>query len=157
MESEELEFLVESNAIEGVFSVGAWADALRAWIYAKNKSDEITIETVKGIHYQLLRRIDSQIAGKIRKIPIYVGSSACILPENIPRRLSYWCDKYSKPSNEESIKEGHVEFLNIHPFEDGNGRTGRIIMNLQRIRTGLPILIIHHGQEQQEYYRWFED
>jgi len=53
----------------------------------------------------------------------------------------------------DEIERIHVEFENIHPFEDGNGRVGRILMNLQRIFSGMSVLIIHEGTEQQEYYK----
>ena len=49
----------------------------------------------------------------------------------------------------------HAEFEKIHPFIDGNGRIGRMIMNWQRLKNGLPLLIIRES-EKHEYYRWFE-
>ena len=54
------------------------------------------------------------------------------------------------------IKKLHVDFEKIHPFADGNGRVGRILMNVQMINSGLPLITIHEGIEQQEYYRWFK-
>ena len=48
-------------------------------------------------------------------------------------------------------------FVFIHPFEDGNGRVGRILMNLQMLKLKLPIMVIHEGREQQSYYRWFRE
>lgn len=53
------------------------------------------------------------------------------------------------------MKNHHVEYEIIHPFVDGNGRTGRMFMNWERLKGGLPILVIHEGEEQQEYYKWF--
>jgi hypothetical protein len=61
-----------------------------------------------------------------------------------------------KSTKEVFIKQWHINFEGIHPFEDGNGRIGRILMNLQRLSVGLPILIIHEGEEQFEYYKWFK-
>ena len=58
--------------------------------------------------------------------------------------------------DEETIEQDHIWFEKIHPFEDGNGRTGRILMNIQRLNAGLPLLIIHEGKEQMEYYKWFQ-
>jgi len=59
-------------------------------------------------------------------------------------------------NKEERSKQIHVAFEDIHPFVDGNGRVGRILYNIHRIKLGLPIHIIHEGEEQKEYYKWFK-
>jgi Fic family protein len=38
--------------------------------------------------------------------------------------------------------EAHLRFVSIHPFRDGNGRTGRLLMNLLLLRTGYPIVVV---------------
>lgn len=42
----------------------------------------------------------------------------------------------------ESILDAHIQFERIHPFSDGNGRTGRLLMNYSLLREGFPPLII---------------
>ncbi len=69
------------------------------------------------------------------------------------------------PQAEENTVDGkeryskmlHVEYERIHPFVDGNGRTGRMFMNWWRMKNGLPVLVIHEGEEQMDYYQWFKD
>jgi len=48
----------------------------------------------------------------------------------------------------------HINFEKIHPFIDGNGRIGRMLLNWQRVKLGLPVLVIKES-EKQEYYKWF--
>ena len=127
MNKDELEFLQESNAIEGEYSDEAQEDQMR--------------------------RLEPRIAGACRTCDVYVGGKKCMNPKRIANELWKWC-KYV-PNNEEDVKELHVRFEKIHPFEDGNGRTGRILMNWQRLKLGMPILIIHEGKEQIDYYKWF--
>ena len=46
----------------------------------------------------------------------------------------------------------HVEFILIHPFRDGNGRLGRLLMTIMALQAGLPILKFEHIDENKEYY-----
>jgi hypothetical protein len=52
-------------------------------------------------------------------------------------------------------REAHIRFEHIHPFYDGNGRVGRMLMNWQRLQEGLPILVIK-AKEKEAYYEWFQ-
>ena len=75
------------------------------------------------------------------------------------KKINNWVGNYNSKKekiNYEEIKNFHIDFENLHPFRDGNGRTGRILMNIQMINSNLPLLIIHQGEEQQEYYKWFK-
>ena len=53
-------------------------------------------------------------------------------------------------------KKDRIWFEKNHPFEDGNGRTGRILLNWQRLQYGLPLLIIE-SYKKEEYYKWFDN
>ena len=154
---EETEFLRESNAIEREYSEEALRDAQQAWTMAKLvSSDPMDIHYILGIHRRLLKRLNPEIAGKIRDCPVMIGGDIRNQPkEEIILQLNELCNVI--PKNEEEIKKWHIRFEFIHFAEDGNGRVGRIIMNVQRLKRGLPLLIIHEGKEQQSYYLWFKE
>ncbi len=56
----------------------------------------------------------------------------------------------------ERVANFHLHFENIHPFIDGNGRTGRLIMNLQLIKEGLPAINIKFA-DRKKYYDAFDE
>ena len=157
----EREFLKESNAIEREYSEEALEDSIKAWHWAKNQKRHTKINLIKGIHKRLLKRLNPEIAGKLRKIQVGVmtkeGFKEAIHWTEIKDELNLLCNQGVYPVySENQIKTWHIQFEHIHPFEDGNGRVGRILMNLQRLHEDLEILIIHTGKEQQEYYKWFK-
>ena len=154
MTEEELtEFLVQSNYIENERTQQAHDDARVAWDYLV-QADELTKFTLKETHKFLLRNLAPDWAGRYRKVNVIVGSRFCTQWEEVPTRIDVLLG--TKPDGWDEIKSWHIAFEWCHPFRDGNGRTGRITMNWQRIKQGLPLLIIHEGEEQQKYYRWFQ-
>ena len=155
---QEVKFLKESNFIEKEYSEEALQDAIHSWNFAKkHKHHKINIDYILKIHFELMNKLDSKIAGKIREVDVWVANRKCLNSKEIKKTLEFWCNGWAKEKSEEGIKEAHVKFEKIHPFEDGNGRVGRILMNIQRLNAGLLILIICEGEEQYEYYKWFEE
>lgn len=150
-----IEFLDHSNRIEGVYGKDSLIDALRAWDCSI--TNPITLNKILTIHKELLLNLNPGIAGKWRDCAVRIGGRICpfLDEKNIIHQMTEWMRKHSKARKESDIKRAHIAFERIHPFRDGNGRVGRIIMNRQRLAAGLPLLVIHEGKEQQEYYDWF--
>lgn len=124
-------------------------------------SEELSKETILLLHQMLIGNIDEGIAGKFRKKGEYVrvGSFIAPAPEHIKRMLEEALIEYS--SNQTSyfvdkIAKFHLQFETIHPFNDGNGRIGRVIINYQLYRLGFPGIIIR-DKEKQIYYNSFKE
>lgn len=169
------EFIKESNAIESEFTDEAFRDAKQAWIMANLCANELNPETgidyILAIHRRLMKRFP-RIAGKIRDVPVMIGGqvrdqSKKEIENELDILLHVWngrgflnyavAEENKQEATEKFIQDWHVRFEKVHPFIDGNGRTGRILMNVQRLMMGLPLLIIHTGPEQYSYYKWFKE
>ncbi len=155
-QKEVVEFLKHSNWIENEHSKEALFDAKYAWQWALENRNEIDLSYILKVHRILLKNLKPDIAGKIRKVNVMVGGRICPNPGQLNRLLITWFDYHKDAKTEEQIKLAHIVFEKIHCFEDGNGRTGRIIYNVQRLKANLPLHIIHQGVEQYEYYKWFK-
>ncbi|MBS3070946.1 Fic family protein [Candidatus Pacearchaeota archaeon] len=158
----ERKLLVENNRVEGEDFFEAHEDAALAWCYAKaERLRPATLNYVKNIHYALMRRLNPEIAGRFREKKVYVGNrDDCSLPGKVKSDMEKWCKEFNlaKKDEDEIIKE-YIRFMKIHPFEDGNGRTGRILMNIQRINNGYGLHIIMRSdkivQGEDDYYGLF--
>ena len=157
------EFILQSNAIENVFSQEAFEDAMDAWEYSKS-IELMQHSDIVELHRLLMKRLNPRIAGKYRTCDVYIDNqhkkyhSTEIFDIALIELTNDMIASFkllSDEEKEEACKKCHILFENIHPFEDGNGRVGRIIYNWHRLQLGLPLHIIHVGDEQYEYYEWF--
>ncbi len=124
-------------------------------------SEELSKETILLFHQMLLGNIDEGIAGRLRKKEEYVriGSFIAPPPEHIERMLEEALIEYSSNNISyfvDKIAKFHLQFETIHPFNDGNGRIGRVIINYQLYRLGFPGIIIR-DKEKQIYYSSFKE
>lgn len=151
------DFLRESNAIEGVFGDEALDDSLKAWKFIEAKS-RIAVKDVLELHRILMIRqpLEEKYKGHLRDIDVYVGRWKAMRPNLLRSVLGDWCARASDYREKRDDKKMHVLYEKIHPFVDGNGRTGRILMNWMRLRQHKPILIIKEAKK-QEYYEWFRE
>ena len=153
--NELIEFLYQSNLIEDEHRAVALVDSISAWTYMEEwaRPNDLTLKDILNIHEYLMYHIDPRIAGKLRGVNVRVGSS--IRPDHtLVYGLINELLREPAPKTEEDIRQWHIKFEEIHPFDDGNGRCGRIIYQWQRKSGGLPIHIIY-AKDKDEYYKWF--
>lgn len=155
------EFLKESNYIEREYSDIALQDSIKAWDFAYKNKDAITLEHVLKIHKLLACHLRPDIAGKIRTCDVYIGGkrkvfiSEELIKSELLMKVCFEMLTRGIEDKESWTKQIHIVFENIHPFEDFNGRIGRILWQIHRLRLGLPILIIKE-KEKDKYYKWFK-
>jgi len=164
------EFIRESNAIEGVYGEEQFEDAKQAWKTLEQHTF-ISPHLIKEIHGILMQNRGAwsepdfmkKYISKFRDCPVYIGGHEAMNSDLIPEAIQNWCYHMntSKEKDEVKSKELHVEYESIHPFIDGNGRTGRMFMNWWRLQRGMGVLVIHadwpdQEGEQANYYKWFK-
>ena len=125
------------------------------------KDSELKEELIMQIHQMLMGGIDDSIAGRFRSVGEYVrvGTHIAPAPEHVERMLENVLIDYTSDLNAyflDKIALFHLKFESIHPFCDGNGRLGRIIINFQLLQLGLPSIIIRNS-EKERYYQAFRD
>lgn len=135
----------------------------RVFEYIRNKtsSDDIGEELVLFLHKMLISGINDEIAGRFRKPGEYVRVSTHIAPapEHIISMVKSTLVDYSSDHIShflEKIAKFHLEFEHIHPFCDGNGRIGRVLICYQLMRLGFPSIIIR-DKEKHDYYQAFKE
>lgn len=114
------------------------------------KTTELRRSDIFNIHAIVLKSIDSKNAGKYRTVPVYTllkdGSKHTFCePVSIPDRMDDFFSRLFSEKEEHPLiiaAAAHTDFVNIHPFIDGNGRTARLIMNLILFQNGyVPVII----------------
>lgn len=120
-------------------------------------NNELSEADIKNIHAIVLRGIDNENAGKYRTENVIISGASHIPPdaivvpelmEKLIYRYDEWKEKYH-PIVVAALL--HAEFVKIHPFIDGNGRTARLLMNFEAMKNGYPPIIIKK-EERHKYY-----
>src|SRR3972149_6459285 len=129
------------------------------YIREKAKNTDANKEIILFLHKMLITAIRDEIAGRFRIIGEYVrvGSHVAAAPEHIELMIDGIISEHNNDHESyfiEKIAKFHLEFENVHPFNDGNGRIGRVLINWQLIRLGFPPIIIRN-KEKSDYYDSF--
>ena len=127
----------------------------------KAKNSELTKDLILLLHQMLIGGINDDIAGRFRRQGEYVrvGTYIAPAPEQVERMIENILVEYSSDFGSyflDKIAQFHLDFETIHPFCDGNGRIGRIVINFQLLQLGFPRLMVRNS-EKELYYRAFKD
>ncbi|MBI4980738.1 Fic family protein [Candidatus Woesearchaeota archaeon] len=114
-------------------------NSIEAINFALSKEMRWNEKSIKKIHQLLFWNIHPEISGKYKQVEVVVNNSATTPSKEVKReikRLLVWLKKNRKIYPPRLALELHWRFEAIHPFEDGNGRVGRILLNSLLIEQG---------------------
>ncbi len=131
----------------------------KAILYLKDlvkEDNPITEWNIKGIHQLVLKDIDDENAGRYRRENVTIKGAIHIPPDylKVPELMEKLVLNYKNWNNFHPIIQAallHGELVKIHPFIDGNGRTSRLLMNLDLMNHGYNPVIIKK-EDRLEYY-----
>ena len=177
-------FIYNSNAIEGstltlketdiILQYGVTVkgkslkehEEVKGQEYALNFLKEV-IKTNESLSLRLIREFhalvlndDIENRGKFKKSNNEIlGAGFETTPYYlVEEKLTELIEKFNSSENNDLIMKiacFHADFEKIHPFIDGNGRTGRLLLNLELMKNGYPITVIRN-EEREEYYTALE-
>lgn len=136
----------------------------RAWDFISTlrgqSRKEITEKTLLNIHAIILRSIDDENAGVYRRVPVRIAGSMVVMPNplkvsTLMQEMVQWLHGDLAAHSATMAADAHLQFVSIHPFVDGNGRTGRLLMDLLLMQSGLPPALIRK-EDRLEYIKSIE-
>ena len=146
---EVIEFITQSNLIESVGEEGL-GDSLKAYSYLQDVKWPLTKKHILKVHKLVMQNLNPRIVGEFRTCNVSVSSKHCPDHTEVYPMMTAWIDTINwKPDDNflrnrkvaKLAKDVHIDFECIHPFEDGNGRVGRLLYAWHSKQLGLPLKI----------------
>lgn len=113
---------------------------------------------IKLLHQLVLKNIDQENAGQYRQLNVLISgaehrpSEAVHVPQEMSDFILWYQNEAASLHPIARAAHVHSQFVKIHPFVDGNGRTARLLMNLELLKAGFPAAIIK-VEQRLDYYQ----
>ena len=142
----ETQIVVEEGMTIGGHSIREHLEATNhAGAYAllrqlTERGAQITLSTILELHALVLHELNPT-AGQFRQQPVYVRGSDLVTPHysQVPELMRQWVVWVNQATDDHPVVRAaiaHHGFVMVHPFEDGNGRCARLLLNMQLLRDG---------------------
>lgn len=103
---------------------------------------------IRNLHRLVLKGIDDDNAGTYRRLNVTIAGARHVPPDmlQVPEQMATLLHWYGHEAQAlhpvERAARLHVDFVKIHPFVDGNGRTARLLLNLELLQAGFPAVVL---------------
>ena len=152
-----------SNAIEGkqpreIYEAINHKKALELVFKNLQNNEELDERFIKEINETINK--DIKDTKSYRTVQVFIQGSEHIppTPEKVPNLMMYYIYNYNHDNQDifNKISKYHIDFEQIHPFEDGNGRTGRLLINYELLKNNLPPVVIAK-ESRVKYFEFLRD
>ena len=130
----------------------------KTFLQMLKKDEKITKELLLRWHKEIFGETKPDIAGKFRDYLVRVGPHLAPDWQDVRNLMKGFIEFINKNKNMNPVElsaRSHYRFEKIHPFGDGNGRIGRLLMNFILWHNKYPMLIIEY-KKRRFYYRAFQ-
>lgn len=121
------------------------------------QQEQLSEWQIRQLHGLILKNIDQDNAGQYRKVNVLISGAShrppdfLVVPEQMQALVSWQQTTAQQLHPVERAARLHGELVKIHPFTDGNGRTSRLLMNLELMKAGFPAALIRIEQRLAYY------
>ncbi len=121
------------------------------------KNEPLDEWSIKSLHNLILKGINDDNAGRYRTVNVRISGAEhlppdqLVVPELMEKFIAWYRDESMALHPVERAARVHSDFVKIHPFVDGNGRTSRLLMNLELLKSGYPAAVLP-VERRLEYY-----
>lgn len=149
--------VVAGKSLSDHMDVVGYRDAILQSCEYINNNTHITEHEIRKLHYELLIA-HQQLSGEYRNYNMMIRGHRPTSYEKIPYKMVQLTERASTLEDEHPLKAiafFHLRLEKIHPFGDGNGRVGRIIVNTMLAQKEYPQVIFERS-EKERYYKALE-
>lgn len=151
---EKNEFLAEKEQIIRENDIIEVRNHFKAFDFILQSANEpLSKEYLKKLHYLVKQNCQNiKVIGDFKQKPNFIGDFKTTIPSMVNKEIESILKSYKERNSFEDIVEFHYKFEKIHPFEDGNGRVGRLLMFKECLKNNITPFIIDEGHK-LFYYR----
>jgi hypothetical protein len=157
---ESLDFLRESNRIDGIFNEEADAVALKAFL---NLPNPLTLEGICAAHMAISSLPDGTMCiadhctpGKIRNYGLMIGDTPALAHRRVGPELKKWMSSANRRKRTlPAIVVSHLDFVTMRPYGDADGRLGRMLYLWECVKNGVEPHVFRSEDSFDEYHHLF--
>ena len=157
MKFDVLNYIHESNLIEGIDNPAEDVQSLKAWEFLGG-THILTLDVLKKLHRLITKnQLPLHHRGKTRselRVNVFIGDRIGAEWYLCGHILSNWIIDYEKKANDPL--KAHINYEFIHPWIDGNGRTGRMILWWHELNNNQMPTLFLNSEKYEKYYPLFK-